>query len=174
MLKWVLTARTMRQTTLKQRRFILAYVKNGGNRTQAALEAYDTTYATARVIGCENLTKPNIKREIDRLTEAVSLSTRDCLRAIRDAFYATDKNGYPDHRTRLKAAVLAIKIRGGYPEKQVSHDHRHSHIHQTVMKELSEMPYDELVSLIHEETARGEILELEAEEDEEGVHFVVD
>ena len=82
----------MRKPTLKQQRFILAFIKNGGNATQAALAAYDTTYATARVIGCENLTKPTIRREIDRLMKAVQLSAKDCLRAIKDALEAVDKD----------------------------------------------------------------------------------
>ncbi|MDA2933584.1 terminase small subunit [Acidobacteria bacterium AH-259-D05] len=116
----------MRPLTLRQRRFILAYVRNGGNRTQAALVAYDTTYATARVIGCENLTKPNIRREIDRLTEAVSLSTRDSLLVLKDALKATDANNHPDWGVRLKAVDMAIKIRGGYPKKQVSRQRQHT------------------------------------------------
>jgi len=122
----------MRNPTLKQHRFIKAYVQNGGNATQAALEAYDTTYDTARVIGCENLTKPNIKRVIDCLMEAVELSTKDSLRAIKDAFSATDKNDYPDHRMRLKAAVMLLKLRGAYPRDRQTHQHQpQQHIHQT-------------------------------------------
>ena len=114
----------MRKPTLKQRRFIKAYVQNGGNATQAALEAYDTTYDTARVIGCENLTKPNIKRVIDRLMEAVELSTKDTLRAIGDALRATDRNDYPDHRMRLKAAVMLLKLRGAYPRNRQTRQHQ--------------------------------------------------
>ena len=122
----------MRKPTLKQRRFIKAYVQNGGNATQAALEAYDTTYATARVIGCENLTKPTIKRVIDRLMEAVELSTKDTLRAIKDAFTATDKNNHPDHRIRLKAAVLELKLRGAYPRNRQTHQYQpQQHVQQT-------------------------------------------
>jgi len=133
----------MRKPTLKQRRFIKAYVQNGGNATQAALEAYDTTYATARVIGCENLTKPNIKRVIDCLMEAVELSTKDSLRAIKDAFSATDKNDYPDHRMRLEAVSMFFKLKGAYPRNRQTRQHQpHQHVHQTqpmdvIMKTLN-------------------------------------
>ena len=120
----------MRKPTLKQRRFIKAYGQNGGNATQAALEAYDTTYDTARVIGCENLTKPYIGQEIDRLMEVVELSTKDSLRAIKDALSATDRNNYPDHRMRLKAAVLELKLKGAYPRNRQTHQHQ-QHVHQT-------------------------------------------
>jgi len=112
----------MRKPTLKQRHFIKAYVQNGGNATQAAWVAYDTEdYDTAKSIGCENLTKPYIRQEIDRLTEAVELSTKDTLRAIGDALRATDKNDYPDHRMRLKAAVMLLKLRGAYPRNRQTH-----------------------------------------------------
>jgi phage terminase small subunit len=106
----------MRSPTQKQRRFIVAYLKNGGNATQAALEAYDTTYGTARVIGCENLTKPNIRREFDRLMRAVKLSPMDGAIAIREGMDATDKNDRPDHRTRLKATEMYLKLIGAYPQ----------------------------------------------------------
>ncbi len=131
----------MRKPTLKQRRFIKAYVQNGGNATQAALEAYDTTYDTARVIGCENLTKPNIKRVIDCLMEAVELSTKDSLRAIKDALGATDKNDYPDHRMRLKAVSMFFKLKGAYPRNRQTHQPQQD-VHQTqpmdvIMKTLN-------------------------------------
>ena len=100
----------MRKPTLKQQRFILAFIENGGNATQAALAAYDTTYATARVIGCENLTKPTIRREIDRLMKAVQLSAKDCLRAIKEA----------DWDARLKAADMGLTVQGAYPKKDAS------------------------------------------------------
>ena len=120
----------MRKPTLKQRRFILAYIDNGGNATQAALAAYDTTYATARVIGCENLTKPNIKRVIDSLMEVVELSTKDSLRAIKDALNAMDRTNHPDHRMRLNAAVLALKLKGAYPRNRQTHQHPpQQHVH---------------------------------------------
>ena len=110
----------MRKPTLKQQRFILAFIKNGGNATQAALAAYDTTYATARVIGCENLTKPTIRREIDRLMKAVQLSAKDCLRAIKEALEAVDKDDHPDWDARLKAADMGLTVQGAYPKKQAS------------------------------------------------------
>jgi hypothetical protein len=47
-LELLATERKMRKPTLKQRRFIKAYVQNGGNATQAAWVAYDTEdYDTA-------------------------------------------------------------------------------------------------------------------------------
>jgi phage terminase small subunit len=46
-----MTKHNRHRPTPKQQRFIEAYVRNGGNATQAALEACDTAdYGTARVI----------------------------------------------------------------------------------------------------------------------------
>lgn len=51
--------------TAKQDKFVKSYLLNGGNATQAAIDAgYKAD--NAAVVGCENLTKPNIKAEIDK------------------------------------------------------------------------------------------------------------
>ncbi len=64
--------------------------------------------------------------------ETVELSTKDTLRAIKDALSATDKTNHPDHRMRLKAAVLALRLKGAYPRDRQTHQHQpHQHVHQT-------------------------------------------
>ena len=84
------------------------------------------------MIGCENLTKPNIKRVIDRLMEVVELSTKDSLRAIKDALGATDKNDYPDHRMRLEAVSMFFKLKGAYPRNRQTRQHQpQQDVHQT-------------------------------------------
>lgn len=55
--------------TAKQRVFINAYMVNGFNGTQAAITA-GYSIDSARVIAYENLTKPNIRDEINRLMQA--------------------------------------------------------------------------------------------------------
>lgn len=56
------------ELTEKQRLFCIYYIENF-NATKAYQRAYDCSYDTARVEGSKSLTKPNIKAEIDRLTE---------------------------------------------------------------------------------------------------------
>ncbi len=53
--------------TVKERKFVKAYVQNGGNATQAALAAYDTTPATARQIGSELLTKLDVSAIMENM-----------------------------------------------------------------------------------------------------------
>ena len=102
--------------TPKQRRFILAYVSNGGNATQAALIAYNTTdYLTAKSIGCENLTKPYIRREIEKLMGNVKLTIEDAIQTIKEALEAKGNKG-PDWNARLKAADMTLKLADAYPK----------------------------------------------------------
>tara|TARA_R100000541_G_scaffold15707_2_gene25077 strand:- start:78 stop:494 length:417 start_codon:yes stop_codon:yes gene_type:complete len=49
--------------TKKQDAFIKAYLLNGGNATRAAIEA-GYSEDSARFVGAENLTKPNIKKAL--------------------------------------------------------------------------------------------------------------
>ena len=59
--------------TDKQKRFIEEYMANGMNATQAAKDA-GYSEKTADVIGSENLVKPNIKAEIERLQAETSIT----------------------------------------------------------------------------------------------------
>lgn len=56
------------ELTEKQRLFCIYYIEDF-NATKAYQKAYGCSYDTAKVEGCKSLTKPNLKKEIDRLTE---------------------------------------------------------------------------------------------------------
>ena len=56
------------ELTEKQKLFCIYYSKCF-NATKAYLKAYTCTYETAKVEGCRLLTKPNVKAQIDALTE---------------------------------------------------------------------------------------------------------
>lgn len=62
-----LVERMVKNVTPKQRKFCLEYVQSG-NATESAIKA-GYSEKTARFIGAENLTKPNIKEYIQKLTE---------------------------------------------------------------------------------------------------------
>ncbi len=107
----------MRQPTPKQWRFIAVYISNGGNATRAALEAYDTNdYYTAKSIGCENLTKPYIRQEIEKRMSNVKLTIEDAIRTIKEALEASGNRG-PDWTARLKAADMTLKLADAYPKE---------------------------------------------------------
>lgn len=69
--------------TDKQQAFIDAYVTNGKNGTQAAITAgYSET--SARVIAHENLTKPDIRAEINRLLREHTMPPDEVLSRLSD------------------------------------------------------------------------------------------
>lgn len=55
------------ELTERQRLFCIYYIEDF-NKTKAYQKAYACSYDTARVEGCKCLTKPNIKKEVERLT----------------------------------------------------------------------------------------------------------
>lgn len=69
--------------TGKQKAFCQAYLNNNFNATKAAIEAgYSRT--TAREMGYENLTKPHIRREIDRLAKDQTITSDETVKLISD------------------------------------------------------------------------------------------
>jgi phage terminase small subunit len=66
----------------KQKVFIEAYLKSW-NATQAAIEA-GYSQKSARVIGHENLTKPDISAEIQRRVDEVTLSANEVLARLAE------------------------------------------------------------------------------------------
>ena len=67
----------------RERKFIENYIKTL-NGTQSALASYNTTdYSTAGVIAHENLNKPKIKAEIERLLSENSIDLGDILKVHR-------------------------------------------------------------------------------------------
>lgn len=120
--------KTERPLTLKQQRWIDAYIQTGGNATEAArLAGYDSTdYTTLSVIGTENLAKlrPKLADVLDRhgLTlDSAAKATADALQAnsVRVAIHEgriADEREYPDHSTRLAAARNVFQLRGAFKE----------------------------------------------------------
>jgi len=102
----------MPQLTLKQSKFCEAYIgKAAGNATEAArIAGYKGTPESLRVIASENLAKPNIAQEIERLT--AEASSRGELGTAQDVLERIWKiaNGAGEDRDRLKALELLGKF----------------------------------------------------------------
>jgi len=54
-----------------------------------------------------------------------------------------------DQRTRLRAADMTLKLLDVYPRRRVT-DHRHAHLHLSLLKGLEELAEDELETIIEE------------------------
>ena len=99
--------------TVKQRAFVENYT---GNATQAALAA-GYSRRTARVIGAENLTKPDIQKAIQE-REAARLEPAILTREARLKFWSRvvgDEN--EDMKHRLRASELLGKAEGDFLER---------------------------------------------------------
>ena len=105
--------------TLKQRQFANEYIANRGNATKAVLKAYDTdNYNTARVMGSENLTKPNISAYIEQLlADSNGLTLDDALESLRQCLHTPLK---PTASVGEKLAVVKflLRLHKAIPEKQ--------------------------------------------------------
>lgn len=117
--------------TQKQRRFIDEYIISG-NATQAAIKA-GYSKKTARKIGQENLTKPDIKAELARRNaEIKSAKTADMtevmeyltsvMRGEQTESIATAKGVFEgvevSAKDRIKAAELIGKRNGAWTDKK--------------------------------------------------------
>ena len=128
----------MRRPTGKQLKFIGQYISNGCNATEAALVTYDTAdYATAKSIGSENLTKPYIRREIDRLMKRENLSVSEAFAAIREALHAKGANGKPNWSVRLKAADMILKLSDAYPKTGAAENPQETSIYNSPASQKS-------------------------------------
>jgi len=141
-----------RNMSHKQRRFVKEYVSNGGNATQAALQAYDcSSPSVARAVGCEVLAKPYVREEIQQVMDRVGLQTEDAVKTIKDALDADCQTivvlgqdgtilssaAQPDHKVRLKAADMTLKLADAYPREKEGPKQAqlHQHLHVRVLPE---------------------------------------
>ena len=124
--------------TIKQRRFVDAYIRNGGNGTGAVFDAgYETdSERSAQVIASENLKKPVIMLALEEAgyqdsglidtdrSEKVrsfsgkvqSIGTREDRAAFLTSVYENESHPIG---ARLKAAELVCKMYGDFLEKVV-------------------------------------------------------
>ena len=127
-----------RRLTLKQQRFVEAYIRNGGNGSRAVIDAgYNTTSERSiRNMASENLTKPLIRLALeeagyqdcglidtDRIEKVRSFSgkvqgigTREERAAFLTSVYENESHPIG---ARLKAVELVCKMYGDFLEKVV-------------------------------------------------------
>ncbi|OGG13788.1 hypothetical protein A2773_01540 [Candidatus Gottesmanbacteria bacterium RIFCSPHIGHO2_01_FULL_39_10] len=101
--------------TLKQRKWLKAYIECG-NATEAAMRAYDCkTRRSANAIGAKNLSKINLGNAL----EDEGLTLLLIAKTLIDGCKATKMYGNgiarPDWRVRHPYLVTALRIRGLYP-----------------------------------------------------------
>lgn len=70
--------------TLKQKLFVEAYLRTRNGYESAKLAGYSGDDNTLRVVACENLTKPNIRAEIDTRLKPLILSATQVLTGLSE------------------------------------------------------------------------------------------
>lgn len=106
--------------SLKMKRFAKAYVKNGGNATKATLEAYDTSYDGAQVLGSQNMQKPMVIEEINRI---LALTNEDSDKFVADKLLESITSGIgvkATNKDALQGINMLLKLRNAYPSSKSS------------------------------------------------------
>lgn len=95
--------------TFKQKRFVEEYIKNNGNGRQAALKVYNAKdNHSATCIAQENLTKPVIISEIERVMEENGLNNELIIKKHKQLVMSNDLN-------HSKNGIdMYYKIKGAY------------------------------------------------------------
>ncbi len=91
--------------------FVNKYIEYKGNASKAALAVYDVKPSVARQVGYENLTKPYIRREIERLLEPEGLMLSVFLDKLSNIAQANPPKGYTGADI-LKAIEIILKLHG--------------------------------------------------------------
>lgn len=93
-----------RALTPKQEIFSAELIKNGGNATAAALKAYpNATYASAKTIGWENMTKLDLAKAIREEFSRQGLTLEKAIRPIVKGLEAKTKDGADDLDKQMRA-----------------------------------------------------------------------
>lgn len=101
--------------TLKQKKFARKYVENGGNATQAALEVYNSNYDSASVQGSQNLDKPAVIEEINRLLDKTGLNDDSYIAGSMKTIIDNGVGGKATAKEALNALNMLLKLKNAYP-----------------------------------------------------------
>lgn len=106
----------MKRLTIKQQRFADEYIISG-NATDAARKA---GYAekTARSIGNENLTKPDILTYIKERTAELESKKIATMKEVREFWTETMRSKYNEVKDRLKASEMIARTEGAFIDRQ--------------------------------------------------------
>jgi predicted transcriptional regulator len=100
---------SLRNLTEKEQKFALS-VAGGKTQTQAALDSYDVTSTeSAKVIGSQLMSKPEVRQAVDELMEFHGLSRSYRVRRLKGHVDNRDPN------VSLKALDMSFKLDNSYP-----------------------------------------------------------
>lgn len=101
--------------TTKQQRFADYYIQTGNATESAAKAGYSKK--TARSIGQENLTKPDIAKYIDEVNKKLENERIADMKEIKEFWTSMFRNEIAEDKDRLKASEYLAKTNGAFLEK---------------------------------------------------------
>lgn len=136
----------MRRLSLKQKKFTQEYIKTG-NGTQSALAVYDTSDPlVAHAIASENLQKPSITEEIDRLLRKNNFTLEENIAPLQKIATSQIETRMSADQV-IKASELLLRLRGADRGKQSIHTNI------TLSKKLNDSNFNDLIAL-HKEKSK--------------------
>lgn len=136
----------MGKLTFKQKRFAEEYVKTNGNGTKSALRVYDTnSIKTASVIAAENLDKPSVKQELERILESEDLKLSKFTKKLGEIAATSPAKGFSGADV-LEAVKTGLKLHGALT------DHRQE-VTLNFKKDLEKLSLQELKELLEKRWA---------------------
>lgn len=99
----------------KQKAFADYYIQSG-NATEAAIKA-GYSKKTAKEIGCENLTKPNIVSYIESQNKIIESDRIADMKEVKEFWTNVLRNRGIDLKDRLKASEFIAKTNAAFIEK---------------------------------------------------------
>lgn len=119
-----------KKLTIKQTKFVKAYVETDGNGRAAALQAYDTdSLDVANSIAVENLQKPSVRDAIEQALIKHEITMDAAIKPIKEALEAYGEKGV-DHNVRLKASGMALKLMGAEQKSEEPKVNLHLHLEE--------------------------------------------
>lgn len=128
--------------TLREKKFIEAYIENNGNATEAYLAINPKVKRkNASVYGVRMLEKVSIgvKEFLDRL-DLNDLALSQKLKEGLEAIKKVSGSDVPDHNIRVKYLDMAFKLKNAYP---------------TEKRKPEELPEDTIAKVIYQEEENG-------------------
>ena len=106
--------------TLKQKKFVKKYVETGKG-TQAALETYNTASSNvAANIASENLRKPKVIEEKNRMLKRKGLSVEQVSESVGEVLRRGVETKVTGDNV-LRAAEMVYKLHGAFPAQKSAH-----------------------------------------------------
>lgn len=108
----------------KQIRFVLEYIANEGNATKAAIAA-GYSHGCARQIASENLSKPHVKKAIEKHEKAIAIAAGITPEIIAEMIMneATGLNEDSNQSGRISALKLLSDYVGGFDKNKNKVEH---------------------------------------------------